>query len=275
MTKKSLGQIILIFLFFLIKEVKLSPDQVLSKYGSIKTEYSSMIINSTEFNLGDDIYLTINSDLNCDDYLRYQFYDKINDIYNQSSDLKYNMRAGSTAKTNILGRKTHFSLYYTINKNKGILENLKGNLLYIEFKCEGDVEIKNTKDDPTIKFLYFGIFIITLFLIIFCLLLVKKCLFCFFCLKYICKRSPAYNLNNIPNTIDSSNNQLFVNYPQNRIVYVTHEKNANNNNMNHNFNPNNVASNVPEYPPRQIYSERSDNTEVMNSSERNLVSQGS
>ena len=73
MRKKNLFLIILILLIFLVKEVKLSEEEIISKYGSIKTKYSSMIINTTEFNLDDDIYLTLNSDLKCDDYLRYQF----------------------------------------------------------------------------------------------------------------------------------------------------------------------------------------------------------
>ena len=57
MRKKNLFLIILILLIFLVKEVKLSEEEIISKYGSIKTKYSSMIINTTEFNLDDDIYL--------------------------------------------------------------------------------------------------------------------------------------------------------------------------------------------------------------------------
>ena len=72
-----------------------------------------------------------------------------------------------------------------------------------------------------------------------------------------------------------------MNYPQNRIVYITQPQNAFNNgnyinnNMNYNFNPNNMAQNVPQYSSRQINSERSGNLQYMNSTERNLVSQSS
>ena len=280
MKKKNLIQIIFISLFFLIKEVKLSQEEVLNKYGSIKTKYSSMIINSTEFNLGDDIYLAFNSESDCDDYLRYQFYDEIKDIYNQTSDLKYNMKAGSKAVTHLLGSKAHLSLYYTINKNKGYLENLKGNILYIEFKCEGEVEIKNTKENGSIIYLYIGIFIAVVFLIIFCFLVAKGCLFWYIYLKFIFKKR-MFNMNNMRIPGNLGNNQLFMNYPQNRIVYITQPQNAFNNgnyinnNMNYNFNPNNMAQNVPQYPSRQINSEISGNSEYMNYSERNLVSQSS
>ena len=265
MRKKNLFLIILILLIFLVKEVKLSEEEIISKYGSIKTKYSSMIINTTEFNLDDDIYLTLNSDLKCDDYLRYQFYDEINEIYNQTSDLKYNMQAGSRAVTNYFGTKTHLSLYYTINKNKGILGNVKGNILYIEFKCEGEVEIKNTRENTSIKFIYFGFFIGILFLIIFFILCAKGCIHWLICLIFIFRKRQTYNMYNIPN-------QLYINYPNNRIIYVNPNQNTNNNNRNN--NQNNFASSVPEYPPRQINSENSVSSDIMNSSERNLESQG-
>lgn len=69
-----------------------------------------------------------------------------------------------------------------------------------------------------------------------------------------------------------NNNQLYVHYPQNRIIYINQNPNSINNNIN--YNPNNPASGVPEYPPREINSENSNSSENMNSSERNLVSQG-
>ena len=265
-------QIILILIICLLKEVKLSEEEIIEKYGSIKTKYSSMIINTTDFNLDDDIYLNLNSDSKCDDYLRYQFYDELNEIYNQTSDLKYNMRAGSKAITNYLGSKSYLSLYYTINKNKGVLGNVKGNILYIEFKCEGAVEIKNTRENTAIKFLHFGFFIVIFFLIIMSILFVKGCFWFVVFLKFISKRRQLYNVYNIPNPVGLNNNQLYVHYPQNRIIYINQNPNSINNNIN--YNPNNPASGVPEYPPREINSENSNSSENMNSSERNLVSQG-
>ena len=95
------------------------------------------------FERGEDIFIKLESDSNCDENIRYQFYDDINEIYNQTSDLKYNLRAQSRSVTHILGKKTHLSLFYTINKNRIDLDNSEGNILYFEFRCEGDVEIKN------------------------------------------------------------------------------------------------------------------------------------
>ena len=63
-----------------------------------------------------------------------------------------------------------------------------------------------------------------------------------------------------------------MNYPPNRIIYVNQNQNAINNNIN--YIPNNPASVLPEYPPRQMNSENSVSSANMNSSERNLASQG-
>jgi hypothetical protein len=94
-----------------------------------------------------------------------------------------------------------------------------------------------------------------------------------------------YNVNNIGVPVNLGNNQLYMNYPQNSIVYVTQPQNEFNNvnsisnnmnyNYNYNFNPNNMPQNIQQYPYRQINSEISANSEFMNSTERNFVSQGS
>ena len=102
MKKQFFIYITLLFHIFLIKEINSYEEEILTKFGSIKTKYSSMILNTSEFERGDDIYITLESELNCDNYIRYQFYDDINEIYNQTSDLKFNLRAESSSVTNIL-----------------------------------------------------------------------------------------------------------------------------------------------------------------------------
>ena len=128
MKKQFFIYITLLFHILLIKEIKSYEEEILNKFGSIKTKYISMILNTSEFERGVDIYITLESELNCDNYIRYQFYDDINEIYNQTSDLKFNLRAESSSVTNILGKKTHLSFYYTINKNRESLDNSNGNM---------------------------------------------------------------------------------------------------------------------------------------------------
>ena len=278
MRGKYFGQIVLYFLFFLVKEVKLFEEEILNRYGKIKTKYSSMIVNSSEFNINDDIFLTLDSYSMCDDYLRYQFYDEINDIYKQKTDLKYNIKPVSKILSNIIGRKTSIKLYYTINKNRGIIGNLKGNILYIEFRCEGEVLIKNTINDDSSIFVYFGVFIIIIFIIIFCFLFAKGCLFGFFCLSYIFKKKSINNINNAPNPVRFSTNQNFMHNP-NRVIYVSQDQiffnNRNIYQNNQNLNRNNLGNNIPNSPINKQNSERSSYKEIMNTTDRNLIFQGS
>lgn len=270
MVKNLCTFISILFVIFLIKEAKSFEEEVLERYSSIKTKYSSIIVNTSEFQQGDDIYLALESDSKCDDYIRYQFYDNISNIYNQTSDLKYNMRAGSRAETNVFGKKTHLSLYYTINKKSEVLENIKGNILYIEFKCEGEVEIKNTKKDASVIYGVIGLFICIIFLIIFCFLFIKGCLFWICCLRFCCKRNTMYNrnnFNNIQNLPNFNNRQLYMNQIPSRIVNISQEQNIPQNNYQiYNVN----YSNIPNYPPQQQNSENS-SSEAMNSTDRNLV----
>ena len=272
MKKRFLLYVTILFHIFLIKEINSFDEEILSKYGSIKTKYSSMILNTSEFERGDDIFIKLESDSNCDEYIRYQFYDNINEIYNQTTDLKFNLRAESRSMTHILGKKTHLSLFYTINKNRIDLDNSEGNILYFEFRCEGEVDIKNTKTNTKIYFVIIGLFIVILFFIIFCFIFIKGILYSFICLKYIFgERNNNYNINAIPNA-------LVMNAPQSRIVYIPQNQNLNQKNNLINQNNRNVINQInrnnigrPQCPQHQINHQNSSSSIIMNSSERNLI----
>ena len=273
MRKNYYACISIIFTTFLIKGVKSFEEEILEKYGSIKTKYSSMIVNTSEFQQGDNIYLKLESDSNCDEFIRYQFYDNINEIYNQTSDLKFSLRAQSRSMTHILGKKTHLSLFYTINKNRIDLDNSGGNILYFEFRCEGDVEIKNTKTNTTIYFVIIALIIVILFFIIFCFAVIKGCLYSFICLKFLFGERNNFNINAIPNS-------LVMNAPQSRIVYIPQNRNLNQNNNLINQNNRNVVyqnnrNNIarPQYPQQQQQrnDQNTSSSEIMNSTDRNLI----
>ena len=55
MKKQFFIYITLLFHIFLIKEINSYEEEILTKFGSIKTKYSSMILNTSEFERGDDI----------------------------------------------------------------------------------------------------------------------------------------------------------------------------------------------------------------------------
>ena len=275
MKKLFILYITILFHIFLIQGINSFEEEILNKYGSIRTKYSSMILNTTEFERGDDIFIKLESDSNCDENIRYQFYDNINEIYNQTSDLKYNLRAQSRSMTHILGKKTHLSLFYTINKNRIDLDNSEGNILYFEFRCEGEVEIKNTKTNTTIYFVIIAFIIVILFFIIFCFIFIKGCIYSFICLKFLFGERNNYNINTIPNT-------LVMNAPQSRIVYIPQNQNLNQNNNLINQNNRNIVyqNNAnyivrPQYPQHQQQQQRNaqnlSSSEIMNSTDRNLI----
>ena len=272
MKKLFILYITILFHIFLIQGINSFEEEILNKYGSIRTKYSSMILNTTEFERGDDIFIKLESDSNCDENIRYQFYDNINEIYNQTSDLKYNLRAQSRSMTHILGKKTHLSLFYTINKNRIDLDNSEGNILYFEFRCEGDVEIKNTKTNTTIYFVIIAFIIVILFFIIFCFIFIKGCIYSFICLKFLFGERNNYNINTIPNT-------LVMNAPQSRIVYIPQNQNLNQNNNLINQNNRNIVyqNNAnyivrPQYPQQQQRNDQNlSSSEIMNSTDRNLI----
>ena len=272
MKKRFILYITLLFQIFLIKEISSFEEEILNKYGSIKTKYSSMILNTSEFERGEDIFIKLESDSNCDEFIRYQFYDNINEIYNQTSDLKFSLRAQSRSVTHILGKKTHLSLFYTINKNRIDLDNSEGNILYFEFRCEGDVVIKNTKTNTTIVFVIIAFIIVILFFIIFCFAIIKGLFYSFYCLKFLFGERNSFNINAIPNS-------LVMNAPQSRIVYIPQNQNLNqNNNLINQNNRNVVYQNNrnyiarPQYPQhQQRNAQNSSSSEIMNSTDRNLI----
>ena len=229
----SLQTSFIIYLFLLIHKVNSSSELILQKFGSVKTTDNSMIFNTSQFNEGDDIYIIIDSELDCDEYISYQFYDNINEIYKQTTELKYIKSSDSYELTNIFGKKTHLSLYYTIKKEKNILDNLKGDILYFEFKCEGEVEIKNSKKVDSKISAYIGNLFVIFFLIICFILCFQICLKCFICIHNLL--APK-NENPPPPIFPPAQ---FIHYPVNGMINVMPDLiyyNNNSNNINNNYN---------------------------------------
>ena len=68
---------IFVFSIFLIGKMCSSSERILNKYSSIKTKNNSIFLNISEFKYDENIYLTINSENKCDDFLEYLFLDDI------------------------------------------------------------------------------------------------------------------------------------------------------------------------------------------------------
>ena len=227
--------LLFIFYIFLIEKILSSPKEILNKYSSIKTKYNYIFFNISEFKYEEDIYLTLKSESKCDEMIKYQFIDDIGDEF----DFKYKQKPTSILKKDIFGINKYFSLFFDIIKRK---ENIKGNFLYLEFKCNGEAEVINTKTDynKKINFNILLIFSICIFLIL-VFIIIKEMIFS---LIIFLKKSYRFkknwelksNVDNIYNTVYNNRNQIQidVNFPKEKNMYRSIGKNENNMNKDYN-----------------------------------------
>ena len=224
-----------IYFIFLIEKILSSPEEILNKYSSIKTKYNYIFFNISEFKYEEDIYLTLKSESKCDEMIKYQFIEDIGDEF----DFKYKQKPTSILKKDIFGINKYFSLFFDIIKRK---ENIKGNFLYLEFKCNGEAEVINTKTDynKKINFNILLIFSICIFLIL-VFIIIKEMIFS---LIIFLKKSYRFkknwelksNVDNIYNTVYTNRNQIQidVNFPKEKNMYRSIGKNENNMNKDYN-----------------------------------------
>ena len=243
---------ILIFSIFLIGKIFSSSEGILNKYSSVKTKNNSIFLNISEFKYDENIYLTINSENKCEDFLEYLFLDDINNKKN-SLGFKFTVKPEIKLKKDFFGANKYSSWYYNIVKRSDIIfnlkENVKGNLLYLEFNCIGEVEIINTKgghENISLGLLlYFSLFMLFAFIYIILKSIISSCII-------VMKKSYIITKNwEVKNNNGNYNNPAYINrtptnknYPKERIVYVEVAQNMYNNQENNNNNSN---DNLPNY----------------------------
>ena len=243
---------ILVFSIFLIGKIFSSSEGILNKYSSIKTKNNSIFLNISEFKYDESIYLTINSEKKCDDFLEYLFLDDINNEKDRL-EFKFTIKPEYKLKKDIFGANKYSSWYYNIVKRSDIIfnlkENVKGNLLYLEFNCIGEVEIINTKgghENISLGLLlYFSLFMLFAFIYIILKSIISSCIIVMKKSYIITKNWEVKNNNGNYNNPPYINRTLTnINYPKERIVcvevaqnmYNMKQENHNNNNDKHNYN---------------------------------------
>ena len=243
---------ILVFSIFLIGKIFSSSEGILNKYSSIKTKNNSIFLNISEFKYDENIYLTINSENKCEDFLEYLFLDDINNKKN-SLGFKFTVKPEIKLKKDFFGANKYSSWYYNIVKRSDIIfnlkENVKGNLLYLEFNCIGEVEIINTKgghENISLGLLlYFSLFMLFAFIYIILKSIISSCIIVMKKSYIITKNWEVKNNNGNYNNPPYINRTLTnINYPKERIVcvevaqnmYNMKQENNNNNNDKHNYN---------------------------------------
>ena len=244
-TKSHKLSLFLFYFYFLVQALS-SPEEILNKYSSIKTTNNYAIVNITDFNYNDNIYLSLKSYSSCEEYIEYQFYDSIEDIFNDTTDIKFNGRPYYIYKNNMFDPKNKTILFFGIAKRKEILSKLKGNYLSLIFCCKGEVEIINTKERKEnlrlILLCYYSVGMLGIFLFI----IIEGAIYSFIITmkkkSYEAKKKAKKNINmdNITKNFKNSENINNINYPKERIVYIFQGQriiNINKNNYN-NINDN-------------------------------------
>lgn len=220
---------IFFFSIFLFGKIFSSSEEILNKYSSIKTPYNSIFMNISEFKYDEYIYLTLNSEYKCDDYLEYLFLDDIEDTKDKL-EFKYISRPRYRLENYRFGKTKYTSLFYIIAKRSDIIFNLrgniKGNLLYLEFNCKGEVEIINTKQGYEHASFFFLFYFSATMLFIFIYIIIKSIISsCIIVRKKLYKIPKSWEVKNNIDKINSSpsylnQNQTNVNYPKEKIIYV-------------------------------------------------------
>ena len=244
-------------------------DNVILKKGKqikVKSEDGAIIMETKDFNKGDEIYLKITADYFYDEYIYYEFVDDISnyelnwdDIFEEKPSKSVYDYNDNKAKT------TNETKYYTIKKDDHHLGNLEGNYLIIFFYCEGTVTIKNTKENE--GKLSKGV--IAAIIIILVLAVAGSIIF------YYCKRKKISQMNNngsmIVDDIQNYNINNNSNYNNNQNYYTNdnydnnNQKNNknknNNNNQNYNKNNNNNQKNNKNNNNNQNYNNNLNNNQ--------------
>lgn len=246
---------ILVFSIFLIGKIFSSSEGILNKYSSVKTKNNSIFLNISEFKYDESIYLTINSEKKCDDFLEYLFLDDINNEKDRL-EFKFTVKPEYKLKKDIFGANKYSSWYYNIVKRSDIIfnlkENVKGKLLYLEFNCIGEVEIINTKgghENLSLGLLlYFSLFMLFAFIYIILKSIISSCII-------VMKKSYIITKNwEVKNNKSNYNNPVYINrtptnknYSKERIIYVEvaqnmYNMNQENNNNNSNYNNDSLSN---------------------------------
>ena len=151
--------------FYLILHV--FSVEILEKDESIKTANGYIIFNSSQFEIGDEMYFELNAKSWCYEYLDYQYFDSIDSI-GYYSHLSYSVAKEASSSTTINGVITSYTLYFTIKKTEGELNGLKGDYLLLQYHCDNsNVEFKNTKTNGKSKVAIIAIIVFVVFIVLF------------------------------------------------------------------------------------------------------------
>ena len=143
---------------------------VIPKYGSKKTDDGKAVLNTSDFAVGDKIYISVTY-YYCHcigyNYLHYGFYESIEDKTSLSTDSYVD--SSSSSSYEYFG-SCEYTYNYKIKK-----QNNNDNYLYMESSCDPPVLFENTEDDVSKTILIVSIVCAIIFVVIMILIIYFCC----------------------------------------------------------------------------------------------------
>ena len=204
----------------------------------VQGEDAAIIMETKDFNKGDEIYLKITADYFYNENIYFEFFDDFSTYEPNPDDAfkaEINIKKGNNYNENY--DKISETKYYTIKKDYEHLGNLKGNYLTIYFFCYGEVIITNTEENEG-KLSKGAIIAIVVVVVV-----IGVGVIIFYCIK---KKKMSQMTNNKETAVnnnqnyDNNDNQ---NYDNNYNQNYDNNNNQNYQNLNMNMNSNNQMNN--------------------------------
>ena len=130
----------------IISKVLSSTDYYLEQYEQLlQTEDRMIILKSSDFKENEEIYIKLTGIFNFE-YIDFKFYDNYDEINkDDNSKFKHEYPTKNDAQYDVNGAFLYDIKYYTIEKNKKNLGDLKGDYLVIYPNMYGIYDFENTK----------------------------------------------------------------------------------------------------------------------------------
>ena len=141
----------LIFFKFLTLFIpSLLYQKLLEKYGDYESYSKYAIFVSNDFSVDEDMYFTLTISCECDEDLKYEYFDSIEEAY-EKINIKYIPEFSVSSKTSYEESSGSYSVmkyYFTIKKKSNEFNNTNGKYLLLYYNFESSsIRFSNNKSD--------------------------------------------------------------------------------------------------------------------------------
>ena len=157
-------------ILFYLSFANVYSDEILQKYSEVSVYSGCVIFNATDFQIGEKIYLEIETKGDCSNELYYQHYNDMTYIYGLPELVT---RTTTSSSTSVNG-KTTTTYYFTIKKSTDI-NDLQGNYIQLYYDCDDKYKIKNTESSGATKLIIIVCCVVGAVLVVIIIIIVLCC----------------------------------------------------------------------------------------------------